>query len=62
MLDLFMPVYEVADLHRAFVAAPADVTLAAAAEMDFAEFSKLGNGFCARSRTIRSGREDFSKR
>lgn len=34
LLDLFMPVYEVADRHQIQIEAPADVALTAAAEMD----------------------------
>lgn len=34
LLDSFMPVYEVAERHRIYVAAPADVTLTAATEVD----------------------------
>jgi hypothetical protein len=34
LLDVFMPVYEVAERHRIFVNAPADVTMAAAMDVD----------------------------
>jgi hypothetical protein len=37
LLDRFMPSYDVVERHRVRVAAPADVTLAAAAEMDLLE-------------------------
>jgi hypothetical protein len=34
LLDLFMPVYEVADRHHVYIEAPADVALTAAAEIE----------------------------
>src|SRR5262249_48960994 len=34
LLDLFMPVYDVVDRHKIHVAAPADLTLSAAAQLD----------------------------
>jgi len=43
LLDLFMPVYEVVDRHHVRIAAPADVALAAATEMDL-EGSALVRG------------------
>src|SRR5437660_810475 len=49
LLDVFMPNYEVADRHKIRVAAPAEVTLSAAAEMDLES--------CAVIRGIFKGRE-----
>jgi hypothetical protein len=49
LLDGFMPEYEVVERHKTFVQAPAEVTLAAACDMDF-DNSRI-------VRTIFKGRE-----
>lgn len=49
LLDVFMPVYEIAERHRVYVAAPADVTMAAAVDVDL-----KGSGIV---RAIFKGRE-----
>ena len=52
LLDMFMPDYEVVERHRVKIAAPADITLAAASEMDL-EASVISRGiFKARERIL----------
>jgi hypothetical protein len=54
LLDLFMPDYDVVDRHRVYVAAPADITLAAASEMDFESNAVIRGIFKTREWILRA--------
>jgi hypothetical protein len=54
LLDRFMRDYDVVDRHRAYVAAPADITLAAAAEMDFESNAIIRGVFKTREWLLRA--------
>jgi hypothetical protein len=57
LLDAFMPVYEVVERHQTVVAAPAEITLGAACDMDL-ETSTIGNAiFKGRDLLLRSASE-----
>jgi hypothetical protein len=55
LLDQFMPEYEVVERHSTFVRAPAEVTLAAACEMDFGDSRLAGMIFKGRELLLRAG-------
>ena len=54
LLDLLMPDYDVADRHQVHVAAPADITLTAAAEMDFESNAVIRGIFKTREWILRA--------
>jgi hypothetical protein len=54
LLDQFMPTYEVVERHRVRVAAPAEITFAAACDMDFQESAVIRGIFKARELILRS--------
>ena len=54
LLDMFMPDYEIVERHRVRIAAPAEITLAAASEMDL-QTSVISRGiFKVRERILRA--------
>jgi hypothetical protein len=61
LLDILMPNYEVADRHRVRIAAPADVVLATATEMDLESCGVIRGIFKAREFILRS-KPDTSNR
>jgi hypothetical protein len=61
LLDTFMPRYEVSERHNAFVAAPAEVTLSAAKELDLESSVFVRAIFKARERILRSARVDTAR-
>lgn len=58
LLDRFMPVYEVGDWHEIAVAAPADVTLTAASEVELTEAPLARAMFKGREWIMRSRRDE----
>jgi len=58
LLDRFMPAYEVAERHAVRVAAPADITLSAACEMDFQQSRIIRVIFKTREFILRSEPEE----
>ena len=58
LLDTFMPSYEVGDRHKIRVSAPAEVTLAAASEMDLESCLVVRGIFKGREWILRSKRDD----
>jgi hypothetical protein len=54
LLDLFMPDYDVVDRHHVHVAAPADITLTAAAEMEFESNAVIRGIFKTREWILRA--------
>jgi hypothetical protein len=54
LLDRFMPVYDIAERHHIRVAAPADITLAAAGEQDLMALPVVRTIFKAREIVLRS--------
>jgi hypothetical protein len=54
LLDQFMPTYEVVERHRVRVAAPAEITFAAACDMDFQDSAVIRGIFKARELILRS--------
>jgi hypothetical protein len=54
LLDLFMPTYDVADRHNVYVAAPAEVALSAAMEMDLESSAIVRGVFKGREWILRS--------
>jgi len=58
LLDRFMPQYEVAERHRIYVAAPVDITLSAAAEMDLESNPVVRAIFKGREWILRSKQAD----
>jgi len=60
LLDRFMPVYEVAERHHIHVAAPADVTFAAACEQDLMAVPVVRTIFRAREIVLRSETDTLS--
>jgi len=58
LLDRFMPAYEVAERHAVRVAAPADITLSAACDMDFQQSRIIRVIFMTREFILRSEREE----
>jgi len=61
LLDRFMPVYDVADRHRIRIAAPADITFAAACEQDLMALAPIRAIFTLRELTL-GARPDASAR
>jgi hypothetical protein len=61
LLDQFMPRYEVADRHKIFVAAPAEITLSAATEFDL-ESSALVRGILKIREWILRGEPEHTRR
>jgi hypothetical protein len=57
LLDRFMPVYEVVERHHIRVAAPADITLAAAGEMELESSSVIAAIFKARELVLGGTRD-----
>jgi hypothetical protein len=58
VLDGFMPEYDVAERHNVRVAAPAHITLAAAAEMDLEQSTVIRGIFNARALVLGAGPDD----
>jgi hypothetical protein len=58
LLDTFMPTYEVVDRRSAHIAAPADVALATATEMDFESCPLIRAIFKTRELILRSERDN----
>jgi hypothetical protein len=54
LLDRFMPTYDIAERHHVRVAAPAEITLQAATEMDFQQSAVVRGIFKAREWIMRS--------
>jgi hypothetical protein len=61
LLDVFMPIYDVADRHRISVAAPADAALAAAREMNLENCTIVRAIFKGRELILRSRPENATR-
>lgn len=61
LLDRFMPEYDVAERHHVRVAAPAATTLAAAADVDFAQSALIRSIFRARELVLGATPDDRAK-
>jgi hypothetical protein len=61
LLDQFMPIYEVVERHRVRVAAPAEITFAAACDMDLQDSAVIRSIFKARELILRSEPDETTR-